>query len=301
MRVAIAGGSGFVGKAITEELIKQKHKIVILTRNKSNKKPSTTISYVQWLNDSDKPEKELENIEVFINLAGESLNSGRWTETRKKQIMDSRLLAVKELHRIIASLQTKPKVFLNASAIGYYGTSLTQTFTEEDIKHPTDFLSNTVDQWEKEAFSIVESDIRTVFMRFGVILGKKEGALPRILLPYTFFVGGTIGSGKQWLSWIHIKDVAKAVVFCINHDSIYGPVNFTAPEPQTMKAFGKTIADVIHKPHWMPTPSLFLKLALGEMSILVLEGQKVLPKKLLHQGYTFSFPTLKSAIKNILL
>ncbi|MEH6941903.1 TIGR01777 family oxidoreductase [Bacillus sp. JJ722] len=300
MKVAIAGGSGFVGKAITAELLANHHHIYILTRNTSRINTIPNITYVQWLNNGDRPEKQLEGVEVIINLAGESLNSGRWTASRKKRILDSRLHTTAEIKRIIASMTTKPHTLLNASAVGYYGTSNTNIYTEEDIVSPTDFLSDTVYQWEHQAMQVEALGVRTVCMRFGVILGREDGALPRMLLPYKLFGGGTVGSGIQWLSWIHINDVAKATLFCMDHQSIYGAVNFTAPNPETMKSFGKTISSVMNRPHWMPAPAPLLNLALGEMSILVLEGQKVLPNKLNQHGYSFCFSSLQEALQDLL-
>lgn len=299
MKVAIAGGSGFVGKAITEELLANHHDVYILTRSTSRINNNPNITYVQWLNDSDLPEKQLEGVELIVNLAGESLNSGRWTVSRKKSILESRLHTTAEIKRIIASMTTKPHTLLNASAIGYYGTSNTNIFTEEDIVSPTDFLSDTVHQWEQKAMQVESLSVRVVCMRFGVILGREDGALPRMMLPYKLFVGGTVGNGKQWLSWIHIKDVTKAALFCVDNQSIRGAVNFTAPNPETMKSFGKAIASVMNRPHWMPAPAPLLQLALGEMSILILEGQNVLPIKLELHGYSFSFSSLQEALQDL--
>lgn len=300
MKIAIAGGSGFVGKALTKELLKGQHDLYILTRNAVDTEQPKGITVVQWLNDGDKPENQLEDTDVFINLAGESLSSGRWTAVRKRRLLESRLIATTEINRIISALNRKPSILLNASAIGYYGTSHTQTFTEKIIKYPSDFLSEVTDRWEKAAEPIAKDSIRTVYMRFGVILGKNEGALPRMIMPYKLYVGGTIGSGQQILSWIHIKDIVQAILFCIHNDKINGAVNFTAPNPQNMKEFGNIIGQVLGSPHWLPVPSFVLKLMLGEMSILILEGQRVLPEKLLSQGFTFSFPTLDDALQDIL-
>lgn len=288
MKIAVAGGSGFIGNAITEELLAQNHSVYILTRDATNKINSSNITYVQWLNDQDQPEQLLQDTDVFINLAGESLNSGRWTVERKKLIIQSRLTAAKEINRIISALHKPPNLLLSASAIGYYGTSLTETFTENNDKQPSDFLSKTVDLWEKEATKVKVFGVRTVLIRFGVILGENGGALPRMLLPYKLFIGGTIGRGDQWVSWMHIRDLAKATLFCIHSPKIHGPVNFTAPNPKTMKEFGKSISQTLKKPHWLPVPPFALKIALGEMSILVLDGQKVLPQQLLQQGFNLT-------------
>ncbi|MBU8770843.1 TIGR01777 family oxidoreductase [Cytobacillus oceanisediminis] len=299
MRIAIAGGTGFVGNALVKKLLEKKHEIFILTRNISHKQHSKNLNYVQWLNDDDSPEDVLESIDVFINLAGESINSGRWTEDRKKRILNSRITATKEVRRIISRLEEKPYTLINASAVGYYGTSQVETFTESSRKSGTDFLAETVRHWEEEAAKAEEFEVRTVFCRFGIILEKNDGALPRMALPYKLFAGGTVGTGSQWVSWIHLDDAVSGILFCIEHEQLQGPVNFTSPYPVTMKEFGQILGEVLNRPHWMPAPGFALKIALGEMSTLVLEGQKVLPEKLQSFGYEFLYPELKAALSDI--
>lgn len=300
MKIAIAGGTGLVGQALTDHLIDKGHSIFILTRNTSNKKEKANVTYVEWLKESSSPETSLDGIDAFVNLAGESINSGRWTEEQKKKIIESRISSTKEINRIIGSLQNKPEVLVNASAIGYYGTSETQTFTEKDTTPGSDFLASTVYAWEKEAEHAKADGVRTVFTRFGIVLDKDEGALPRMMLPYKMFVGGKIGSGEQWMSWVHIKDVVGAITFCLENKDIDGPVNVVSPQPKQMKDFGKTLGKVMGRPHWFPTPGFALKVALGEMSVLVLEGQKVLPTKLEEKGYNFFFSHLDDALSDIL-
>jgi len=297
MKIAIAGGNGFIGKALTTYLLDNQHQVFILTRHLKTYSPIKGVTYIRWLHKEDQPEKQLEGLDAIINLAGTSLNSGRWSAARKKEILESRLSAAKEITRIVAALQHKPNVLLSASAVGYYGVSNKNTFTEQDHMPPSDFLSDTVHQWEKAAS---HSSVRTIYMRFGVILGKDEGALPKIALPYKLYGGGTVGSGKQMLSWIHITDVVRAILFCINHFSISGAVNFTAPYPLSMKAFGQTVGKVLQKPHWLPVPALPLKLLLGEMSILLLEGQTVIPQVLLENHYSFTYPHLEQALQHLL-
>ena len=228
------------------------------------------------------------------------MNSGRWTDNRKKQITESRITATKEVLRIISSLSEKPDVLLNASAIGIYGTSETDTFTDDSTQYGNDFLAKTVVAWENEAKKATDLGVRTCFLRLGVVLGKDGGALTRMVLPYHFFIGGTIGSGKQWLSWIHIDDVVRGVNFLLHNKSVSGPINFTAPNPIQMKHFGQTIGTVMHRPHWLPVPGFALQFLLGEMSILVLEGQKVLPKKLKENGFSFTYETLELALSHTL-
>lgn len=295
MKVAIAGGTGFVGKAITDRLLAENHEVLILTRNKNGKQEKENLHFIEWLKEGTSPEKELENCDIFINLAGESINNGRWTKKQKRRILQSRLHATSEIIRIMKSMKKMPDVLINASAIGYYGISDTEVFTEDSPDVGYDFLAHTVQQWEKEASKAQQLGVRTVFLRFGIILGKEGGALPRLIIPYKFFAGGTVGSGKQWMSWVHIEDVVRAVVFAIHNSAIAGAVNITSPNPVRMEELGRAIAKIMQKPHWLPVPSPLLKLALGEMSILVLEGQKVLPQKLINHAYSFTYPHIKEA------
>lgn len=299
MKIAITGGTGFVGRALASELVNAGLEVFILSRNIMNKRNDKQITYVQWLNDGDRPETILEGIDSIINLAGESINSGRWTEDRKRSILESRVTATKEVLRIIASLKKKPQSLINASAIGYYGISRTDIFTEDSLKKGDDFLAKTVQEWEAEAYKAESLGCRTVYCRFGIILDKSDGALPRIALPYKLFVGGTVGNGQQWLSWIHLKDVVNGIIFVLKNENMTGAVNFTAPNPVSMKEFGKTLANVLQRPHWIPAPGFALKTLLGEMSILVLEGQKVLPSKLTTFDYPFLFSNLKEALEDI--
>ncbi|MGM0854781.1 MAG: TIGR01777 family oxidoreductase [Bacillota bacterium] len=299
MKIAITGGTGFVGQAMTEELLKHHHEVMILSRNPDKYDNRSGVTYVKWLSDGAKPEKELEGIHAFINLAGESINSGRWTDERKKQIINSRINSTQEVMNIIKALKEKPACLINASAIGYYPSSKTNTYTEASTETADNFLGETVQIWEKESSKAITLGIRVAYARFGIILGKDEGALPRIALPYKMFVGGTVGTGDQWMSWVHIKDSARAVHFIAETEAISGPVNVTAPSPVSMKEFGRTLGAVLGRPHWIPVPSLALKAAMGEMSALVLEGQKVLPSVLSEHGFQFEYPELKSALIDI--
>jgi uncharacterized protein (TIGR01777 family) len=298
MKIVIAGGSGFIGKNLTDLLMGKGHEVVILTRKE--KISSKGVSYVVWLQEGASPEKELENVDVFINLAGVSINDGRWTAKHQKQIYNSRMVATEELLRIIATLHEKPSALINASAIGIYPVSLDAVYTEESQESANDFLSRTVKDWENKAKKAEVYGIRTVFMRFGVVLGSDDGALPLMTLPYKLYVGGTVGSGEQWVSWVHVMDVVRAIVFAVENDNLCGPVNVTSPSPLTMKNFGKTIGSVLERPHWFPAPSFAMKLALGQKSKLVLEGQQVVPKVLMNEGFEFLFPTLNSALENLL-
>ncbi|MGD6966126.1 TIGR01777 family oxidoreductase [Rossellomorea vietnamensis] len=299
MKAVISGGTGFVGSALTEELLNNGYEVFILTRNPDKHESRKNVSYIKWLSEGSRPEEELNEVDIFINLAGESINSGRWTEERKKRILKSRIDATREMVRILENLEDKPFVFINASAIGFYEASDSKTHTEQSLDTSSNFLAETVKKWESEASKAKNSGVRTAYTRFGIILGKDEGALPKMALPYKLFAGGTVGSGKQWMSWIHIQDIAKAICFVIENKAIEGPVNLTAPTPVTMKELGKTLGDVLNRPHWIPAPGFAIKAALGEMSTLILEGQKVIPQVLNENGYTFQYPQLKGALQEI--
>jgi uncharacterized protein (TIGR01777 family) len=291
MKMVIAGGTGFVGKALTSFFSAQQHDVWILTRQP---RPSSgRVHYVDW----EHAALYVRTADVVINLAGVSLNSGRWTEERKKAIVESRISTAQKLVSMMK--ESSCRLFINASAVGFYGTSLDKSFTESSPSASEDFLASTVKLWEAEALKAADDQIRTVLTRFGIILGKKEGALPKMLLPYQLFAGGTVGSGEQWVSWIHIEDVVRIMNFIMEHEDIKGPVNVTAPHPVTMKEFGQTIAKVTRRPHWLPVPEFALKILLGEMSVLILKGQRVLPQKLGEHRYTFSYDKLEEALKNL--
>ena len=297
MKIVVSGGSGFIGRKLTHLLINEGHEVVILTRNA--KAASHGVSYVEWLSKDSVPEKELQNVDAFINLAGVSINDGRWSTRHQKEIYNSRMEAADELLRIIDSVSKKPSIFINASAIGIYPVSLDSEYTEESIFTPDDFLGRTVEDWENRAKQVEQYGVRTAFMRFGVVLGNEGGALPLMTLPYKIFVGGTVGSGNQWVSWVHILDVVRAISFVIQKNNINGPVNVTAPAPVRMKDFGKTIGSVLNRPHWFPAPTIMMKLVLGQKSKLVLEGQKVLPKVLMDEGFEFLYPKLDFALRDL--
>lgn len=297
MKIAITGGSGFVGQELTKLLLQEGHEVYILSR--SNNHSNKNVHYIQWLSESDTPEIQLNGIDAWVNLAGVSINAGRWTEQQKHKIYDSRMKATDEMIRIIDSVDIKPTVLINASAIGIYPPSQSATYTENSNATGVDFLAKTVEDWELKANEAEKFGTRVLCSRFGIILGKDEGALPLMSLPYKMFVGGKVGSGKQWLSWVHVEDVARAILFAIKTSEMTGPFNVTSPQPHNMHEFGKILAGVLKRPYWIPVPSIALKIALGDKSQLVLLGQHVLPEKLINHGFSFEFPELKQALQHI--
>ncbi|MUK88330.1 TIGR01777 family protein [Ornithinibacillus sp. L9] len=293
MNFLITGGTGFVGKHLVDALHQKNHHTYILTRSPDTNSNSTLTSYIGY----DHPIEQLPAIHGVVNLAGESL-FGYWTKHKKEKILSSRIETTEKVINIMKQLDKKPEVFINGSAVGYYGMSEDLMFTEATEEPGDDFLAHVVVEWEKTAKQAENLGIRTVFARFGVILGK-EGALPLMSLPVKLFAGGRVGSGEQWLSWIHVDDVVELLMFCLTNPTIQGPVNFTAPNPMRNKEFTKILANVLKRPYWLPTPGPLFRLATGQMSKLVLKGQYVLPRKAQEHNYTFIFPELEHALRNL--
>lgn len=297
MKIVIAGGTGFVGRALCDQFIQEGHEVIVLTRNK-NQQTNSNITSVEWLHNKNIDISRLNGTDVVINLAGESINA-RWTKKKKEQILHSRLSATKHIDQLMKKLPNKPAVYIQASAVGFYGKSKTKTFTEQIEEPGKDFLATVVSEWEKAGESIEKEGIRTVYMRFGLIFSKHGGALPRIVFPYQLFLGGKLGKGNQPVSWIHIRDVLGMIAFAIENENINGPLNVTAPYPVTMNELGETIAHVLRRPHWLSIPATALKMILGEMSALLLDGQRVLPEKAMQHGFRFQFETVEHALTHL--
>lgn len=299
MNILVTGGTGFIGSKLIDLLKSKGHTLTVLSRSES--KEENGVHFVQWLHKNSKPEQELTPPDAIVNLAGVSINDGSWSEEHQKKIYESRMEATDELLRILETQNWKPSVFINASAVGIYPTSETHVYTENSPEIAHDFLGKTVHDWEQKASRMKQYGTRVVYTRFGTVFGKGGGALPLISLPYKLFAGGPIGSGQQWISWVHIEDVTRAIYYAITVPSLEGPVNVTAPAPVRMSDLGKAIGAVMHRPHWLPVPSIAMKLTLGKKSKLVLEGQHVLPEKLIESEFTFKFPEVRPALENILM
>lgn len=291
----ITGGTGMIGSQLVKAIIQSDAHITILTRqDMTSSHPK--ISYVNW--SQPNWENEIPDIDIVINLAGASLNK-RWTKSYKQTIMLSRIQATQALFELFQNRKHKPEVLFNASAVGYYKPDLYRTYTELYKTLPFDFLSEVVYQWERMARQFETLGTRVVIGRFGMVLSNDGGALPMMKLPYDFYLGGKLGSGRQWYSWIHIDDLVRALLHTINTESARGIFNFTAPIVEHQNMFGYTLARVSHRPHHTWVPSLAIRLALGQMSTVVLDTQKVIPNKLQATHFKFKYPDLKIALEDL--
>jgi len=299
MKILISGGTGLIGKETTLECLRAGHEVWILSRNPNARVPSGAHLLVwdgKTLGDWG---KDIGEMDAVVNLAGENLSKGLWTPARKRRIEESRVAAGRLLSEAVRRVSPRPRVFLQASAIGYYGAQGNAPLTETSPAGE-DFLAKVCRKWEESSRSVEEVGVRRVILRTGLVLSRKGGALPLMILPVRLFAGGHLGSGDQGVSWIHVSDEAGAICFLLENDSASGAFNLTAPEPLSNDAFMRLAAHILHRPHWLHLPAQVMRLALGEMSTLMLEGQFVLPKRLIEAGYAFRFPDAQSALREVL-
>lgn len=306
MKVAIAGATGFVGSRLVERLHSQGHHILVFTRNlaaaqkafPSSKFPNVEID-TYTPTESGTWQQAISGCNGVVNLAGEPIAEGRWTSERKQEILNSRKLSTQKIVEAISQASPKPQVLVNASAIGYYGTSETASFDESSAAG-NDFLAGVCQAWEAEAQKVVDAGVRLVILRLGIVLGKGGGALGRMIAPFKVFAGGPIGTGKQWFSWIHRDDLVNLIIQALTRPDISGVLNATAPHPVRMAELSQTMGQVMNRPSWLPVPGVAIEALLGDGAIVVLEGQQVLPQRPLGYGFDYQYPTVKEALKDIL-
>jgi uncharacterized protein (TIGR01777 family) len=300
MKIAITGATGFVGSRLVERLQAEGHQILVLTRNlASAQKKFSNVQVVTYTPTESGPwQGAISGCDAVVNLAGEPIAENRWTPERKREILNSRKLGTQKIVEAIATSEQKPTVLVNASAIGYYGTSETATF-EESSAAGDDFLAEVCQAWEAEARQVKDAGVRLVILRLGIVLGE-GGALAKMIPPFKLFAGGPLGTGNQWFSWIHRDDLVSLIIEAIKRPDMEGVLNATAPNPVRMSEFCQTLGDVLHRPSWLPVPGFALEALLGDGSKLVLEGQQVLPKKTQSYSFDFQYPTVKQAIADIL-
>ena len=296
MKILIGGSHGLVGTALIKSLEAEGHEIFRLVRH-----APTSKTEVEW--SPDRYSIALARIEGFdavVNLAGESIAEGRWTDEKKRRIRESRVKGTKLLGDALANLTVPPKTFVCASAIGYYGNRGGELLTEASAPGD-DFLAKVCAEWEQATALAAEKGIRVVNARFGVILDNNGDALKKMLPPFRMGVGGRIGSGKQWMSWIALDDVIGGIKFALANESVRGPVNFVAPNPVTNAEFTKTLGKVLSRPTIFPIPAFAINLMFGEMGeALLLGSQRVAPGRLVGGGFEFSYPQLEAALDHIL-
>ncbi|BAY44057.1 hypothetical protein SAMD00079811_16510 [Scytonema sp. HK-05] len=305
MKVAIAGATGFVGSRLVERLQVEGIKVLVLTRNTTYAQkvfPPTAFPDVEIVaytpTASGGWQSAISGCDGVVNLAGESIAEGRWTPERKQEILNSRKLATQNIVDAIANADPKPSVLVNASAIGYYGTSETATF-DETSSPGHDFLAQVCQAWEAEATKVTDAGVRLVIVRLGIVLGN-GGALGKMITPFKLFAGGPLGSGQQWFSWIDLDDVVNLIFLALTKPEMQGVYNATAPHPVRMAQLTQTMGKVMNRPSWLPVPAFALEALLGDGAMVVLEGQQVVPKRTLESGFKYNYPNLEPALVKIL-
>lgn len=305
MRVIITGGAGFIGKALTEELVKGKYEVIVLSRNPERLSALPQgVSAARWDGKTAQGWGELaDGAFAIINLAGESLLGGslfsiRWTKKRRDGLLLSRVNAGKAVVEAVQVAKVKPEVVLQVVGVGYYGPRDSQPVYEDEAPG-TDYLAQVCVQWEAATQAVEAIGVRRVVTRLGVVLAKDGGSLPLQSLPFKLFVGGPLGSGKQGFSWIHLTDAVQGMRFLIENPQAQGVFNLTAPELVTNAQFGKALGKAMRRPYYFPVPAFALRLVFGEAATVLLDGQMPDPKRLRELGYRFQFPDLAAALGEI--
>jgi hypothetical protein len=306
MKIAITGATGFVGSRLVERLQSDGHSIVVLTRSVDHGRrvfpaaafPQVEIVGYSPLESGDWQTGLLSGCDGVVNLAGAPI-AERWSDEHKQAILDSRKIGTAKLVEALDKADPKPQVWVNASAIGYYGTSETAAFDETSAPIEDDFLSQVSQAWEAAAQPVKDYGTRLVILRFGIVLGM-GGAVAKMLTPFRMFAGGPIGSGRQWFSWIHRDDLVSLIVQALQDPQMAGIYNGTAPNPVRMDEFCKTLGKVLNRPSWLPVPDFVLETILGDGAQVVLEGQQVLPKRTEGSGFTYRYALVKDALDEII-
>lgn len=302
-RIVVTGATGLIGQHLCKRLIEQQYEVIVFSREPTsacNIVPDAT-DYYSWLpNDQDGDwVNVLDGVYGVVHLAGAPVFGKRWSPAYKMSIRDSRVVGTRNLVNAMASVEHKPSVFVCGSAVGYYGFR-DDTPLDESTPPGDDFLARVCVEWEQEGAKAEEAGIRTVLLRTGIVLDKREGALPQMLPPFRFFIGGPILPGSQWFSWVHIEDEVGIILLALDDERVSGPLNAVGPEPQTNRDFSATLGKAIGRPSWLPVPAFGLKLLLGEVGDMLTEGQRVVPKKAQDMGYQFHFSTAEDALRDLL-
>lgn len=299
MKVVVAGGTGFIGRALCARLAAAGHEVLALVRSHAaSLLLPPGVKAVDWVPPAPGPwEAALDGADAVVNLAGEPIAGGRWSEARKLAILQSRILSTGALVAAAAKAAQRPRVLLNGSAVGWYG-DLPEGDADESRGPGSGFLAQVCVCWEEAAQKAEALGLRVVRLRTGHVLAADGGVLAKMAPPFRLFIGGPLGSGRQWLPWIHRHDQVEAILFCLEKE-LSGPVNLCAPAPERMAAFCAQLGQALRRPSWAPVPAFALKLLLGEMAGLVLGGQRAVPAKLTSAGFSFRFPLLGEALADI--
>jgi uncharacterized protein (TIGR01777 family) len=294
MVIVIAGGSGFLGRLLATQLRSDGHRVITLTRR--TRLPDA----ITWQPDGSPGNlpQQLEGVDAVVNLAGENLAEGRWTDARKQALVSSRVLPTRTLARAILACASPPRVFVSGSAVGYYGRCGDEVVTENSPPG-SDFLARICIEWEREARAVENSTTRLAIVRTGIVLARDGGALAKMLLPFKLGVGATIGSGRQFFPWIHAQDWVSLVSWLMHNDAAAGAFNAAAPWPVTNQTFTKTLGRVLGRPAILSAPAFAMRVAMGEAAEMVLHGQRVMPAHAQQLGFHFSHPALEPALQSL--
>ncbi|MEM9265797.1 MAG: TIGR01777 family oxidoreductase [Cyanobacteria bacterium P01_F01_bin.13] len=306
MIVAVTGATGFVGSRLVQQLHNAGHQIKVFTRNPERARkvfPESAFKQVVIVGytpqESGDWQTEISGCDGVINLAGEAI-SERWTAERMREIMNSRVIGTEKIVEAIGKAAVKPKVLVSASAIGFYGTSETAEFYETSAPIKQDFLSQVCQAWETAADKVTSYGTRLVTIRIGIVLGM-GGAISKMLTPFRLYAGGPIGSGKQWFSWIHRDDLVSLFIKGLTDNNMTGIYNGTAPHPVKMSELCDTLGKVMNRPSWLPVPDFVIETLLGDGAVVVLEGQKVLPERTQSTGFSYAYPKVEPALREIVV
>jgi len=301
-RIVVTGATGLIGKKLGAELIAKGYHVVVFSRNPQKARTSLpgAPEYVAWTpEETGAWASAIDGAYGVIHLAGAPVFGKRWSESYKTEIEQSRIVGTRGLVNAMQAAQNKPQVFISGSAVGYYGFR-DDTKLDEQAKPGSDFLAKVCIEWEQEAAKAEPLGVRTVIVRTGIVLDPQEGALPQMMLPFRLYAGGVILPGTQWFPWIHVDDQVGIILMALADERVRGPINASAPEPQTNRDFSKTLGKVMGSPAWAPVPGFALKLLLGKVGDMLVEGQRVVPAKAQQLGYSFKYPESEQALRNLL-
>jgi uncharacterized protein (TIGR01777 family) len=297
MKLVVTGATGFIGTALCARLLEQGHTLTLFTRGSPRDAGTATKRWLHWTPGALREwGSALDGVDGVINLAGEPIAAKKWTHTQRQRIETSRIDGTNSLVQGIAKVRSRPKFLVNASAVGYYGPRGDEIVTEE-TPPGDDFLSLLCRDWEEEAKKAEPLGLRVVRLRTGIVLGSGGGALGKMSQPFKFFVGGPLGSGQQWMSWIQLEDHVRLILELIENTQLSGPVNATAPNPVRNKEFCQALGKALRRPCWAPVPGFALRLVLGEMAEMLLTGQRVIPAVVQKLGFQFRYPNLEEALQ----